>query len=88
MDVKSEKILTVIVVAVVATCLIVSAICIKMSGDGAMNDETLYLSLLTLSTVMTSVVIIYGALVMRDRMIAEQYEEYVERKEKENGKER
>ena len=84
MDVKSEKILTVIVVAIVAVLMISFVIAVIMNKNDSIDDDALSMFGIFFSMTITVVVIMFGAIVLNNRSsTSEMYKKYVEEREKE-----
>lgn len=84
MDTKAERILTVIVVAMVATLLISFIAAVIMNKNGSIDSDAMFMIGVFFSATITVVVVVFGAIVLNNgNSTSEMYRKYVEEREKE-----
>ena len=84
MDAKAERILTVIVVAIVAAMLISLVLAVVRYKNGDMGDDTIFMIGMLFSASITVIVVVYGAIVLNNgNSSTDIYRKYVEEREKE-----
>ncbi len=82
MEVKTERILTVVVVAIVIALMAAMVAVVVMTNDGSLDEEASTVSLVFLSTTLSTVVIVFGVLVLSTSR-KDEYRKYFEEREKE-----
>ena len=84
MDTKTEKILTVIVVTIVALLMMSFITAVIMHKNGSIDENSMFTIGMFFSATITIVVIIFGAIVLNNgSSTSEMYRKYVEEREKE-----
>ena len=84
MDAKAERIMTIVVVAIVAAMLISLVLAVVMYKNGDMSDDSIFMIGMLFSASITVIVVVYGAIVLNNGDSAsDMYKKYVEEREKE-----
>lgn len=84
MDAKAERIMTIVVVAIVAAMLISLVLAVVMYKNGDMSDDSIFMIGMLFSASITVIVVVYGAIVLNNGDSAsDMYRKYVEEREKE-----
>jgi len=84
---KRGRIITAAVVATVAVMMAAMVAIIAFYNSGGMGEDAMYISLGMISSAMFFVVIIYGVFTVNERNTVRQYEEFLERKKREDDEE-
>ena len=82
MNRRAERIITIIAILVVAAILAGMVAVIIMQQNGSMNPDSTTFTLSFLSITLTTVVVLFGALVLNSSR-SDEYQKYVEEREKE-----
>ena len=85
---KKDKIIMAVVIAIVAALMIGIVVIIMMFSNGDLSEESMYVSTGTMSTALFFVVIIYGAMTLKEQTGAQQYEDYLERRKQREKEEK
>ncbi|MBO4552768.1 MAG: hypothetical protein J5673_06180 [Candidatus Methanomethylophilaceae archaeon] len=84
MDAKAERIMTIVVVAIVAAMLISLVLAVVMYKNGDMSDDSIFMIGMLFSASITVIVVVYGAIVLNNgNSASDMYRKYVEEREKE-----
>ena len=84
MDAKAERIMTIVVVAIVAAMLISLVLAVVMYKNGDMSDDSIFMIGMLFSASITVIVVVYGAMVLNNgNSASDMYRKYVEEREKE-----
>ena len=82
MNRKAERIITIIAILVVAAIMAGMAAVIFMQQNGSMDPDSTTFTLSFLSVTLTTVVVLFGALVLNSSR-SDEYQKYVEERERE-----
>ena len=82
MDSKTWRIAVIAVVAIVAMLMIGIVVVLVMESNGSMDQDSGLMALAFLSTTLTTVVIIFGAISLGGNR-SDEYQKYVEERDKE-----
>ena len=82
MNRRAERIITIIAILVVAAIMAGMAAVIFMQQNGSMDPDSTTFTLSFLSITLTTVVVLFGALVLNSNR-SDEYQKYVEEREKE-----
>ena len=82
MNRRAERIITIIAILVVAAILAGMVAVIIMQQNGSMDPDSTTFTLSFLSVTLTTVVVLFGALVLNSNR-SDEYQKYVEEREKE-----
>lgn len=82
MNRRAERIITIIAILVVAAILAGMVAVIIMQQNGSMDPDSTTFTLSFLSITLTTVVVLFGALVLNSNR-SDEYQKYVEEREKE-----
>ena len=82
MNRRAERIITIIAILVVAAIMAGMAAVIFMQQNGSMDPDSTTFTLSFLSITLTTVVVLFGALVLNSSR-SDEYQKYVEEREKE-----
>ena len=82
MNRRAERIITIIAILVVAAILAGMVAVIIMQQNGSMDPDSTTFTLSFLSITLTTVVVLFGALVLNSSR-SDEYQKYVEEREKE-----
>ena len=84
MDAKAERIMTIVVAAIVAAMLISLVLAVVMYKNGDMSDDSIFMIGMLFSASITVIVVVYGAIVLNNgNSASDMYRKYVEEREKE-----
>lgn len=82
MNRRAERIITIIAILVVAAIMAGMAAVIFMQQNGSMDPDSTTFTLSFLSVTLTTVVVLFGALVLNSSR-SDEYQKYVEERERE-----
>ncbi|MBR5998863.1 MAG: hypothetical protein IK043_00245 [Candidatus Methanomethylophilaceae archaeon] len=82
MNWRAERIITIIAILVVAAIMAGMAAVIFMQQNGSMDPDSTTFTLSFLSVTLTTVVVLFGALVLNSSR-SDEYQKYVEERERE-----
>ncbi len=82
MNRRAERIITIIAILVVAAIMASMAAVIFMQQNGSMDPDSTTFTLSFLSVTLTTVVVLFGALVLNSSR-SDEYQKYVEERERE-----
>ena len=82
MNRRAERIITIIAILVVAAIMTGMAAVIILQQNGSMDPDSTTFTLSFLSITLTTVVVLFGALVLNSNR-SDEYQKYVEEREKE-----
>ena len=84
MDAKAERIMTIVVVAIVATMLMSFVFAVVKYKNGDISDDSIFMIGMLFSASITVIVVVYGAIVLNNgNSASDMYRKYVEEREKE-----
>ena len=84
MNRRAERIITIIAILVVAAIMASMAAVIFMQQNGSMDPDSTTFTLSFLSVTLTTVVVLFGALVLNSSR-SDEYQKYVEEREREES---